>query len=88
MDDSKSRVGIRHRNMANDLKQVRGSQRRVFKPPRAAIVESIAPVAFPLTALIPEDAARKFAANKPFVVHVYDGVNESLILYLGHKLSF
>ena len=88
MDDSKSRVGIRHRNMANDLKQVRGSQRRFFKPPRTASVESISPVAFPLTALISEDATRKIAANKPFVVQVNDGVNESPILYLGHEITF
>ena len=51
-------------------------------------IELIPSVTFPLTALITEDAARKFAAHEPFSVYVNDGINKALILYLGHRSTF
>jgi hypothetical protein len=47
-------------------------------------------VPFALTAFVPERAIRKFAAHKPFAIHVDDGVTEHVVCYFGdiHKTSF
>ena len=42
-------------------------------------------VPFALTACIPESAVRKFAAKKPFVVHVDDGSVKFSVVYLGER---
>ena len=51
-------------------------------------VDLVPSIAFPLSAFIPEDAARKFAAHEPFIVNFDDGINKALILYLGHGITF
>jgi len=63
-------------------KKLYGSEGSVYQIPGARFEGGVlVPVA--LTACIPESAVRKFAAKKPFVVHVDDGTKKHLILYLG-----
>ncbi len=58
------------------------SKSGVQKLPRASSKGCVL-VPFALTACIPESAVRKFAAKKPFVVHVDDGVRPSFVFYFG-----
>ena len=55
---------------------------RVLEFPNA-LDEGCVSVPFALTACIPQSAIRKFAAHEPFVVHVNDSGNLSLICYFG-----
>ena len=87
MELKQSRL-VRHRHKPKPRKKRNRAQGAILKLPSAMNVELVLPVAFPLSALIPEDAARKFAANEPFSVYANDGVNKSLILYLGHEITF
>jgi hypothetical protein len=46
-------------------------------------LEGSASVPFALTACIPENAIRKFAAKEPFAIHLDCDSVKSLVLYLG-----
>ena len=59
-----------------------GSQGRVLEFPRAGDEGGVV-VPFALTACIPESAIRRFAAHEPFVVHVNDACDLSLVCYFG-----
>lgn len=52
------------------------------KLPRAAY-EGCVLVPFALTALIPENAVRKFAAHEPFAVHIDDFSEPFSVYYFG-----
>jgi len=59
-----------------------GSSSSIFEFPRA-LNEGGVVVPFALTACIPKSAIRKFAAHEPFVVHVNDCGDLSLVCYFG-----
>ena len=58
------------------------SASRVLEFPRASDEGGVV-VPFALTACIPKSAIRKFAAHEPFVVHVNDAGDLSLVCYFG-----
>jgi hypothetical protein len=74
----------RRRTISSRIKHLYSSVSGIKKLPRASI-EGCVLVPFALTACIPESAVRKFAAKKPFVVHVDDGLVEFSVLYLGDR---
>ena len=58
------------------------SESRVQKLPRASRKDCVL-VPFALTACIPKDAIRKYAAKEPFSVHIDCDGAKSFVLYLG-----
>jgi hypothetical protein len=76
--------GVIYRN-AEKIERAKNANRRkraAVKLPDAAFENTFFPAA--LTAFVPECAIKKFAANKPFAVHVHSGIGEHLILYLDN----
>jgi hypothetical protein len=68
------------------VKHLYSSLRGIKKLPRASD-EGCVLVPFALTARISESAIRKFAAKKPFMVHINDGIRPSCVLCFGDSHS-
>ena len=71
------------RTRSAKIKHIYSSFRGVNKFPRTSLEGCIA-VPFALTACIPQEAIRKFAAKEPFTVHVHEVSGaERFVLYFG-----
>jgi hypothetical protein len=68
-------------NRSAALKNVNNSHGYANNFPCASDAEGCVVVPFTLAACIPECAVRKFAAKKPFSVHINDGIKKCLVLY-------
>jgi hypothetical protein len=81
----RSEVSIREGetpSVAAEHENCSSSPGSVLEFPRA-LDEGGVVVPFALTACIPKSAIRKFAAHEPFVVHVDDAGDLSLVCYFG-----
>jgi hypothetical protein len=67
---------------ANGIEHLYSSISGLGKIPDA-VYEGCVLVPFALTAFIPESAIRKFAAKKPFMVHLNDGVDPHTVAFFG-----
>jgi hypothetical protein len=65
-----------------DSNEIKGAS---VKLPRTGRINSRVLPNAGLLSLIPESAARKYTAGKPFSVHLNDGISESLIVYFGKR---
>jgi hypothetical protein len=70
------------RKRAAEFKHLYSVVSGLDKLPRASN-EGCVLVPFALTACIPENAIRKFAANKPFVVHIDGGCGKFTVFFRG-----
>jgi hypothetical protein len=82
---SKNNTGGTGRNRTASGKKIDNSSCRSADFPPARGVDDCLVVPRTLATFIPESAARKFAAKKPFIIHFDGYVGENLVLYGGDE---